>query len=158
VPVLPEEVPADLTERRLTELHSSDPACMKCHQRIDGFGFALEQFDTIGRFRASDKSGHEIDTDVVLPDGTPVNGLDGLRNYLLHTRRDAFLRTFCRRMLGYALGRAVQLSDEPLISDMMEQLATNEYRFSAALGPIVLSPQFQMIRGADARATFAAAE
>ncbi len=153
VPVLPEEVPADLTERKLTELHSSDPACMKCHQRIDGFGFALEQFDTIGRFRAEDKSGHEIDIEVVLPDGTPLKGLDGLRNYLLNTRRDAFLRTFCRRLLGYALGRSVQLSDEPLIAEMMSQLKSHDYRFSVAVEAIVLSPQFRMIRGADAPRT-----
>jgi len=158
VPVLPEEVPADLTERKLTELHSSDPACMKCHQRIDGFGFALEQFDTIGRFRAEDKSGHEIDADVVLPDGTPVKGLDGLRNYLLNTRRDAFLRTFCRRLLGYALGRSIQLSDEPLINEMMSQLKGNDYRFSVALELIVLSPQFRMIRGADTPRTMAVTE
>jgi hypothetical protein len=155
VPVLPEEVPTELTERKLTELHSSDPACMKCHQRIDGFGFALENFDTIGRFRAEDKSGHAIDTEVVLPDGTPVNGLDGLRNYLLNTRRDAFLRTFCRRLLGYALGRAIQLSDEPLIAEMMSQLQSHDYRFSVALETIVLSPQFRMIRGADAPRTAA---
>ena len=153
VPVLPEEVPADLTERKLTELHSSDPACMKCHQRIDAFGFALEHFDTIGRFRAEDKSGHAIDTEIVLPDGTPVNGLDGLRNYLLNTRRDAFLRTFCRRLLGYALGRSVQLSDEPLIAEIMSQLKAHDYRFSVAMETILLSPQFQMIRGAEAART-----
>lgn len=158
VPVLPEEVPADLTERKLTELHSSDPACMKCHQRIDGFGFALEHFDTIGRFRAEDKSGHAIDTEVVLPDGTPVNGLSGLRNYLLNDRRDAFLRTFCRRLLGYGLGRSVQLSDEPLIEEMMTQLKSHDYRFSAALETIVLSPQFRMIRGADTPRSVAAAQ
>lgn len=150
VPVLPEEVPTELTERKLTELHSSDPACMKCHQRIDAFGFALEHFDTIGRFRTEDKSGHAIDPEVLLPDGTPVNGLDGLRNYLLNTRRDAFLRTFCRRLLGYALGRAIQLSDEPLIAEMMSQLQSHDYRFSVALETIILSPQFRMIRGADA--------
>lgn len=149
VPVLPEVAPADLTERQLTELHSSDPACMKCHQRIDTFGYALEQFDTIGRLRAEDKFGHEIDASAILPDGTPINGVEGLRNYLLNTRREAFLRTFCRRLLGYALGRGVQLSDEPLIADMMERLKENDYRFSTVLEAIVLSPQFRMIRGAD---------
>ena len=92
---------------------------------------------------------------MVLPDGTPVNGLDGLRNYLLNTRRDAFLRTFCRRLLGYALGRAIQLSDEPLIAEMMRQLQSHDYRFSVALETIVLSPQFRMIRGADAPRTAA---
>jgi hypothetical protein len=149
VPVLPEEVPADLTERQLIELHGSDPACAKCHQRIDAFGFALEQFDTIGRLRSKDAGGHEIDVVAVLPDGTNVNGLDGLRDYILNARRDDFLRTFCRRLLGYGLGRSVQLSDEPLIDDMIARLKGSDYRFSAAIEAIITSPQFTMIRGAD---------
>ncbi|HQX54260.1 MAG TPA: DUF1592 domain-containing protein, partial [Planctomycetaceae bacterium] len=133
VPVLPEEAPANLTERQLTELHGSDPACVKCHQRIDIYGYALENFDTIGRLRAEDTFGHEIDANAVLPDGTPINGVDGLRDYLLNTRRDAFLRTFCRRLLGYALGRSIQLSDEPLIDEIMTDLKTHDGRFSLAL-------------------------
>jgi len=158
VPVLPEVAPADLTERQLTELHSSDPACVKCHQRIDIYGYSLEKFDTIGRLRAEDTFGHEIDANAVLPDGTAINGVDGLRNYLLNTRRDSFLRTFCRRLLGYALGRSIQLSDEPLIEDMMSQLKAHDYRFSVALETITLSPQFRMIRGTDAARTTAATE
>ena len=158
VPVLPEEVPADLTERKLTELHSSDPACVKCHQRIDIYGYSLEKFDTIGRLRAEDAFGHEIDANAVLPDGTAINGVDGLRDYLLNTRRDSFLRTFCRRLLGYALGRSIQLSDEPLIEEMMSQLKAHDYRFSVALETITQSPQFRMIRGTDAARTTASAE
>ena len=149
VPLLPEEVPADVTERQLIETHSSDPACAKCHARIDSFGFALEQFDTIGRLRAEDASGHEIDVAAVLPDGTPVNGVAGLRDYILNTRRDDFLRTFCRRLLGYALGRSTQLSDEPLIDEIIARLKKEDYRFTVAVEAIVVSPQFRMIRGAD---------
>ncbi len=158
VPVLPEEVPADLTERQLTELHSSDPACVKCHQRIDIYGYSLEKFDTIGRLRAEDTFGHEIDANAVLPDGTAINGVDGLRDYLLNTRRDSFLRTFCRRLLGYALGRSIQLSDEPLINEMMSKLKAHNYRFSVALETITLSPQFRMIRGSDTLRTAAAVQ
>ena len=153
VPVLPEEVPADLTERQLIELHGSDPACAKCHQRIDAFGFALEQFDTIGRLRSKDAGGHEIDVVAVFPDGTKVSGVDGLRDYILNARRDDFLRTFCRRLLGYGLGRSTQLSDEPLIDDMIDRLKASDYRFSVAIEAIITSPQFTMIRGADAAAT-----
>ncbi len=158
VPVLPEEVPKELTERQLIELHSSDSACAKCHAKIDSFGFALEQFDTIGRLRSQDSSGHTIDTAAVLPDGTPVNGLDGLRDYILNKRREDFLQTFCRRLLGYALGRSVQLSDEPLIESMIEKLKASDYRFSVAIETIVLSPQFQKIRGADVKSVAAAEE
>jgi hypothetical protein len=149
VPVLPEETPADLTERQLIEAHSSDPACAKCHQKIDPFGFALEQFDTIGRRRSRDVHGHEIDVATVLPDGTAIQGVEGLRSYLLTTRQDDFLHTFCKRLLGYALGRSVQLSDEPLISEMMQALRQQNFRIGAAIEAIVLSPQFLMVRGAD---------
>ena len=147
VPVLPEDVPADLTERQLVERHSNDPACAKCHQRIDGFGYALEQYDTIGRLRSKDAHGFKIDTESVLRDGTKISGADGLREYLGTTRRNDFLQTFCRRLLGYAIGRAVQLSDKPLIDEMVKQLNANDYRISIAMNLIVESPQFRMIRG-----------
>jgi hypothetical protein len=57
------------------------------------------------------------------------------------------VRHFCRKLLGFALGRAVQLSDEPLLDEMIERLHKNDYRFSAAIETIVLSKQFRMIRG-----------
>jgi hypothetical protein len=149
VPVLPEETPVGMTERQLIETHSSDPACAKCHTRIDPYGFALENFDAIGRRRERDGQDQPVDTAATLPDGTPVNGLDGLRSYLLNNRRADFLQTFCRRLLGYALGRSVQLSDEPLIQQMIESLEQNDHRISAAIETIVLSPQFRMIRGVE---------
>ena len=85
----------------------------------------------------------------MLPDGTRVSGVDGLRHYLLTDRRDDFLKTFNRRLLGYSLGRSVQLSDEPLLNEILQKLTKNEYRISTAIQTIVLSPQFRMIRGAD---------
>jgi hypothetical protein len=72
-----------------------------------------------------------------------------LRDYLLTRRGDEFLRQFCRKLLGYALGRAVLLSDEPLLDAMQTNLEENDYRCSAAIETIVLSDQFRMIRGAD---------
>ncbi|MBI1313605.1 DUF1592 domain-containing protein [bacterium] len=148
VPVLPEDVPAGLSERQLIERHSSDPACAKCHQRIDPFGFALERFDAIGRLRERDASGQPVDTKTTLPDGTQLDGLAGLQHYLLTKRREDFLRQFCRKLLGYALGRSVQLSDEPLLAEMRQQLKQNDFRFQTAVETIVRSQQFRMIRGA----------
>lgn len=142
VPILPEEAPAGLTERQLIERHSSDAACAKCHQRIDPFGFALEGFDAIGRSR-------QADTHAVLQNGASFEGLDGLRTYLLTTRRDDFLRQFCRKLLGYALGRSVQLSDKPLIETMIAQLKAKDYNITTALETILLSPQFREVRGRD---------
>lgn len=136
VPTLPEEAPANLTERQLIERHSRDENCVGCHKRIDPFGFALEGFDAIGRAR-------QADTKTTLPDGTEVDGLAGLRDYLLTKRRDDFTRQFCRKLLGYALGRSVQLSDKPLIERMMK----SDLRFGTLVGHIVQSRQFREMRG-----------
>jgi hypothetical protein len=142
VPVLPEIVPSDRTARQLIELHSSVPECAKCHDKIDSYGFALEQYDTIGRLRAQ-----PVDTSTTLFDGTGIDGIEGLRGYLLGSRRDDVVRQFCRKLLGYALGREVQLSDEPLLDEMQRQLSENDYRFSVAAAIIASSPQFRQIRG-----------
>jgi len=148
VPELPgDETSTDgLTVRQLVEKHTTDPLCSGCHERIDPFGFALEAFDTIGRRRAQDLAGRPIDTKTRLRDGSELRGLLGLRSYLLETRREAFLRQLCRKLLGYALGREVQLSDEPLLTEMRERLEKNNYRWSVAVETIVLSRQFRTIR------------
>ena len=149
VPVLPETVPDGLTERELIEQHSSVEECAKCHARIDPYGFALENFDAIGRLRMETSAGDPIDVQTTLIDGTELTGAEGLRDYLLTTRRHEFLRQFCRKLLGYALGRSVQLSDQPLLDEIIRQLAENDYRVSVAVEAIVRSPQFRMIRGAE---------
>jgi hypothetical protein len=150
VPQLADTVPAGLTERQLIALHSSNEACAKCHARIDPYGFALEQFDAIGRFRTHDAAGHPIDAATRLVDGTAIAGHEALRDYLLTVRRDTFVRQFCRKLLGYALGRAVQLSDEPLLDEIQARVAANGHRVGTALEAIVTSRQFREIRGADA--------
>lgn len=149
VPILPEEAPEGSTERQLIEKHSSDPVCAKCHKRIDPFGFALEGFDAIGRSRTKDSTGLRIDTTTTLPDGTPIDGLSGLRQALLNKRSEDFERQFCRKLLGYALGRGIQLSDRPLIDAMVTNLQTSDHRVWSALELIVKSPQFRQVRGKD---------
>jgi hypothetical protein len=139
---LPDTLPGGLTARELIERHSSDPACAKCHEKIDPYGFALEQYDAIGRLLA-----HPTNTKTTLPSGRTIEGIDGLRDYLSTDRRDDFVRQFCRKLLGYALGREVQLSDEPLLDDMQRGLEANDYRFRVAVETVIRSPQFRTIRG-----------
>lgn len=146
VPDLPELLPAGLTARQLIEKHSSVAACAKCHARIDPYGFALEQYDAIGRLRAE-----SVDAKTKLVDGQAIEGLAGLRNYLANDRREAFVRQFCRKLLGYALGREVELSDEPLLEVMQVRLAKENYRFSVAVELIVTSEQFRSIRSNRSR-------
>jgi hypothetical protein len=151
VPVLPDEdnSAAGLTVRQLVEKHSSDPRCSGCHQRLDPYGFALEHFDAIGRRRERDSANPPINAKTKLMNGPEVDGLEGLRRYLAHDRRDAFVRQFCRKLLGYALGRAVQLSDEPLLTEMQSRLKADDFRVWNAVETIVQSPQFHQIRGRD---------
>ena len=151
VPELPPDETATegLTLRQLVALHTSEPSCASCHRRIDPFGFALEGFDAIGRRRDRDMAGRPLDTRTTLPDGSEVEGLAGLRDYLLEHRREEVLRQFCRKLLGYAIGRELKLSDQPLVTEMLERLAGNDYRFSVAIETIVGSRQFREIRGTD---------
>jgi len=88
-----------------------------------------------------------VDTKTRLPSGKEIEGIQGLRDYLLKDRRDDVVRQFCRKLLGYSLGRETQLSDEPLIDTMLAELAGKDYRFSVAVEMIVSSPQFRKIRG-----------
>jgi hypothetical protein len=150
VPQLPEdEATETLTVRQLTEKHTTDPRCAGCHARIDAFGFALEKFDAIGRKRERDLGNRLIDTRAKVIDGSEFEGIEGLRDYLLTKRGDAFVKQFCRKLLGYALGRAVQLSDGPLLTEMSQQLKSKDYRVSAAVETIVRSKQFREIRGKE---------
>ncbi len=150
VPPLPEEEGADkLTVRQQVERHARDQACAVCHVRIDPFGFALEKYDPIGRLRDKDLGGLAIDTKSKLKDGTEFDGIDGLRTYLMTKKKDVIVRLFCKRLLGYALGRATTLSDTALIDEMVKALNENEGRVGAAVLVIVKSPQFRMVRGSE---------
>lgn len=152
VPRLPEEEGADkLTVRQQVERHAKDATCATCHVRIDPFGFALERYDPIGRLREKDLGGLAIDAKSKLKDGTEFEGIDGLRTYLLTKKKDVVVRLFCRRLLGYALGRSVTLSDTTLLDEMVAELNRNDGRVTAAVRAIVRSPQFRMVRGRDYR-------
>ena len=152
IPVLPEVPPEGLTERTLTELHSTQAACAGCHRTIDPYGCALEGFDAIGRLRTQDTAGNRVDTKALLPargaddPPTAVEGLSGLRGHLVSHHRDEFVRQFCKKLLGFFLARSVQLSDEPLLERLE---AAAEEGGATMVQIIVASPQFLTIRGRD---------
>ena len=147
VPVLPEQPPEGLSERALTEMHAKDPACSRCHAKIDPYGFALEHYDAIGRFRTQDITGQAAQAAAKLPGGKQIEGIEGLRGYLVRERGVDFRRQFCRKLLGYALGRAVMLSDEPLL----ERLQARDQSMGRIVEEIVRSRQFREIRGKEYR-------
>ena len=150
VPVLPEDESStgELSVRQLVERHSRDAKCITCHARIDPFGFSLEGYDAIGRKREKDLGNRPVEVDAKMADGTSFSGLDGLRNYLLKDRREAVCRQFSRKLLGYALGRGVQLSDDPLLDDLTRKVSDGG-RFGELVAMIVKSRQFREIRGRE---------
>jgi hypothetical protein len=142
VPKLDESTAVAKTVRERLEAHRSNAACAVCHDRIDPLGFALEGFDPIGRFRDKDEAGLQIDTSGKLKDGTTFNGIDGLRQYL-GSRTADFDKLFCRKLTGFALGRALSPTDQPLFDTMRAQLDKSGGRFSAAVLALAESRQFQ---------------
>jgi hypothetical protein len=151
VPQLPEaEGSGGKTMRQQVETHAKAPQCASCHVRIDPFGFALEQFDPIGRLRKQDLGGLPVDTHAKLRDGSEFDGIDGLRAYLLNKKLDGITRLFGKRLLGYALGRSTTLSDTLLLDEIAKELSKNGGKVQAAIQAIVRSPQFRMVRGRDA--------
>ena len=128
--------------REALEQHRANPACAVCHNRLDPLGFALESFDAVGRQRIME-DGVEVDDSGALPDGTIVDGLDGLRDVLM-TRRNEFVETFAEKLLTYAIGRGLEPSDRPALREIRRQVEASDYRFSALVDGIVDSVPFRM--------------
>jgi hypothetical protein len=158
IPPPPAEVPelphdeaqlGELTLREVLERHRSDPTCASCHARFDSFGLVFEGFGPVGERREKDFGGRPVDETASFPNGSVGSGVSGLRDYIRAEREQDFVDNLCRKMLAYALGRSLILSDEPLIEDMRIRLAANGHRFSALVETIVTSPQFRMTRGVD---------
>jgi hypothetical protein len=143
VPALKEdhEGAAPQTLRERLEEHRRDPVCASCHSRIDPLGFALENYDVVGRWRSQD-NGKPIDNRGELPDGTRIDGPEQLKKVLLE-RRQVFLRHLTSKMLGYALGRGLTPSDACTVDQILEQLEKDQYRAQTLIRGIVLSAPFR---------------
>ena len=131
------------TVREQLELHRKNPTCASCHRIIDPVGFALENFDPVGRWRASDADGKAIDAAGVLADGAKVDGPAALRQVIL-SRPDAFVTTLTERILTYALGRGVEPADMPVVRGIVKGAAPTNYRLASIVTGIVKSAPFQM--------------
>jgi hypothetical protein len=157
VPQLPEDE-ADLgalTLRQTLAQHRDNPACASCHATFDHFGLVFEGFGPVGERRAVDLGGHPVETTADFPNGTNGDGLQGLRTYLKAERQNDFVNNMSRRLLTYALGRGLLLSDNRLVSEMNRTLANSDYRFSSLVETIVTSQQFLTKRVSDGTGTAA---
>jgi hypothetical protein len=134
------EAPRSVRER--LEQHRKNPACASCHAAMDPLGFALENFDGIGKWRARDGR-QPVDATGVLLDGTKFNGPAEFRDVLI-SQPDAFARTVTAKLLTYALGRELDFYDAPTVRKIVSDAARDDYRWSTIILGIVRSTPFQM--------------
>ena len=143
VPPLPENdgrrEPASLRERM--EQHRANPVCATCHVNMDPLGFALENFDAIGRWRESDE-GAPIDAAITWRD-TSIDSPRAFREALLRQGEDELLRTIAEKLLTYALGRGVNYLDAPTVRQIVRDAARDDHRWSSLVLGIVRSAPFQ---------------
>ena len=135
---------APTTVRERLEQHRQNPVCASCHSRMDPLGFALENFDAIGRWRDTD-GGISIDATANLPDGSTVDGPVAFRNALI-ARHEEFVGNFTEKLLTYALGRGVEYFDAPAVRRVVRETAVDDYRWSDIVLGVVSSVPFQMRR------------
>ncbi len=150
VPELPaDEARMDLPLRQMLERHRANPSCASCHARFDSFGLAFETFDPVGRRRSHDLGGRAVDARATFPGGIEGEGLQGIRHYIRDHREDDFLRGFSSKLLAYALGRSLALSDDLLIQEIGSKLGGGGCCFETVIESIVTSRQFLNKRGRE---------
>ena len=146
VPALAENDDSDAPPRSVRErleVHRENPVCASCHRVMDPLGFALENFDAIGRWRSEGDGGTPVDSAGVLADGTPVDGPASLVDALL-IRPESFVITVTEKLLTYGLGRGVEYFDAPAVRRIVRDAADEDYRWSAIIAGIARSVPFQM--------------
>ena len=146
VPALEEnEVAANLPMRERLAAHRANPVCANCHRTIDPVGFALENFDALGRWRDHEGDTASIDVSGGLPGVGEFDGIEGLETGLL-SRPDLFAGTITEKLLTFALGRGVEHYDQPAVRRILRETVPEGYRLSSLVVGIVKSVPFQMRR------------
>ena len=130
------------------EAHRRDASCSNCHARFDALGFALENYDSLGRWREQYRDSKPVQTNGTLRGGTEISGIDGLHKYL-SGRQDLFHKTLAQKLLGYALGRRDSIGDVPLVDDLKEHMK-NDGGMRGLVERIVTSRQFRYHQGTSA--------
>ncbi len=145
VPALDAEEPDEqltVTLREAMAAHRANPECASCHAQMDPIGFAFEHFDAVGRWRDAE-GGLPIESASVLPDGTEIDGIAGVKRLLLNDP-ERFVGAVTEKLLMYAIGRNVQYFDRPAVRRIVEEAAAQDYTFAALVHGIVRSVPFRM--------------
>ena len=135
------KVRKNATIRERLSLHRANPTCAGCHKLMDPIGFALENYDAVGRWRTVD-GGEPIDASGALFDGTPFRGVADLEKAIL-AHPDLFVTTLSEKLLTFATGRGVDYYDAPAIRKIVRDAAADQYRFSSVIMGIVNSTPFR---------------
>lgn len=145
VPTLEEGVIGkNLSVRERLSQHRENPVCAGCHQLMDPVGFALENYDAVGRWRSVEED-KPIDSSGGLPDGSEFDGIEGIERALL-ARPEIFAGVLAEKLLTYGLGRGVEHYDAPAIREVVRDARADDYRLSALILGITKSTPFQMRR------------
>ena len=144
VPELPDDEAqtGELTLRDALARHREHKSCAGCHNRIDSIGLVFEGYGPVGERRAKDLGGRPVETSATLPNGQQATGLSELRTYLHEHRQQEIIDNFSRKLLSYALGRTLILSDDLLVRELQEKMQASDNRFGSLIEGIVTSPQF----------------
>jgi hypothetical protein len=134
--------------RAALEQHRASPSCAGCHAAMDPIGFALENYNGIGQWRAKD-GGSEIDASGKLPDGTAFSGPSGLRKVMTSSKREEFAATVTEKLLTYALGRGLEFYDQPTVRAILRECGPGDYRMRDLIKAVAMSAPFQMRRSVD---------
>jgi hypothetical protein len=134
------EAPKSLRAR--LEQHHTNPTCSTCHKMFEPMGFAMENFDAVGKWRTKDE-GNEIDSFGVVTDGTELDGIKGLRALTVR-KSDLFARAVTEKLMTYALGRGVEYEDMPKIRAIAREASKDNYKFSSLLMGVIESDAFNM--------------
>ena len=140
------------TVRKRLEIHRALPQCARCHSKIDPLGFALENFNAAGEWRAQEGFGYKgrierddplIDASSKMPDGREINGVEGLQAAML-AKEDQFLAALANKLLTYACGRELGLADQPTVKAAVAEMKTHDYTLRSLLRFVVVSEAFSM--------------
>ena len=146
VPPLDEQaVGTTASLRQQMEVHRSNAICASCHSRMDPLGFALENYDAIGRWRTMD-GGFPVDSSGVLSGKKKFSTPAEMRQ-ILSQRRPEFCRTLTEKLLIYALGRGLERFDKPTVRDITTRVGASGYGFQTLVREVVRSLPFQSRRG-----------
>lgn len=143
---------AELTLRERLAMHRERSDCRGCHDRIDPFGFALENYDPVGGWRTQYENGRDVDASGVLFQTRPFTSPVELKDAVL-LEKDRFTHAFAEHLLAFALARELTAADQPAIRRIARRTAKDGYRMQTLLREIVSSTPFRAPAGAPASST-----